>query len=242
MSEAAGVDLERLARVALATLVEPGNRELGRLVRRRGGRHALDQVLDGANLSESLSGAVKARLDQHCAAGTVAGARSVAEAMLERAERLGARVVTAIDEEWPRQVEHLTMTSREDGNLLHRDTDPPLALWVRGAPALDEALDRSVAIVGARAASSYGQYVASEFAYELADRDWTIVSGGALGVDVTAHRGAMSASGLTVAVLACGIDVSYPAANASVFERIGEEGLLITEWPPRAPVPTVRGS
>src|SRR5262249_25147123 len=65
-------------------------------------------------------------------------------------------------------------------------------------------------------------------------RDWTIVSGGAFGIDATAHRSALTAGGLTVAILACGIDRPYPLSHASLFEQIAEDGLLLTEWPPGA--------
>ena len=79
---------------------------------------------------------------------------------------------------------------------------------------------RSVAVVGARAATSYGGHVASELGYGLAGRGWTVVSGGAFGVDALAHRGALAASGVTVAVLACGVDVVYPRPHDRLFARI----------------------
>jgi DNA processing protein len=201
-------------------------------MRRVGPVDALDVALDGGATSDSLSGSLKARLDRHVLPYTVASARNVAEEALTRAQRLGARVVTPDDDEWPRQVEHLALISRDDGNRLHLDTDPPLCFWVRGGPPLADALDRSAAIVGARAASSYGVHVAAEFAYGLANRDWTVVSGGAFGIDATAHRAAIAAGGLTVAVLACGIDRPYPASHMALFEQIADDGLLITEWPP----------
>jgi DNA processing protein len=78
----------------------------------------------------------------------------------------------------------------------------------------------------------YGELVTSEFAFGLAEQGFTIVSGGALGVDVTAHRGAMIGGSPTIAVLACGIDRPYPMANTATLERIGNEGLLVSEWPP----------
>jgi DNA processing protein len=225
---------DRLARIALACLVEPGSRELGILVRHRGADDALSLVLAGRVTSEHLTGSVEARLDSLSLACTAAAACGLAETALERAQRLGARVITPADEEWPQQVEHLALISREDGNRQHRDTDPPLCLWVRGGASVADALDRSVAIVGSRAASSYGQHVTSEFACGLANRDWTIVSGGAFGIDATAHRATLAAGGLTVAVLACGIDRPYPVSHTSLFEQIAEDGLLLTEWPPGA--------
>src|SRR5438045_1213287 len=111
------------------------------------------------------------------------------------------------------------------------DTDPPVCLCVRGWVPPDKAFERAVAIVGARACTGYGTHVATELGYGLADRGWTVVSGGAFGIDACAHRAALAAGGLTVAVLACGVDRPYPAGNISLFERIIEEGLLISEWP-----------
>jgi DNA processing protein len=99
---------------------------------------------------------------------------------------------------------------------------------------LGQAFDRSVAVVGARAATPYGAHVATELGYGLADRGWTVVSGGAFGIDSAAHRGALTAGGLTVAVLACGLDRPYPMGNTALFDRIAETGLLVSEWLPGA--------
>ena len=109
-----------------------------------------------------------------------------------------------------------------------------MCLWVRGERPLADSVTRAVSVVGARAASSYGMHVAMEMGYGLASREWTVVSGGAYGIDAAAHRGAVSANGVTVAVLACGVDRLYPAAHASLFERIIETGLVVSEWPPGA--------
>lgn len=222
---------ERKARMALGMLVEPGNRELGVLVRAVGAQEALARAIGGYGVTASLGGAVRARLRAAGVDGAATAADQFAEQMGAMADRLGARIVTTADDEWPHALDDLVRASRE-GNMLRRDTDPPLCVWLRGPLRLAETLERSVSVVGARAITGYGAYVASEFAYGLAERGWTIVSGGALGVDVTAHRGALAGGGPTVAVLACGIDRAYPAANAAVLEQIGESGLLLTEWPP----------
>jgi DNA processing protein len=126
----------------------------------------------------------------------------------------------------------LALTSAD--RKVDRETAPPLCIWVRGAWPLGEVLDRSVAVVGARAATPYGIHAAMEIGYGLADREWTVVSGGAYGIDAAAHRGALNASGLTVAVLACGIDRPYPVGNTALFDRIADAGLLISEWMPGA--------
>ncbi|MEU7866151.1 DNA-processing protein DprA [Dactylosporangium sp. NPDC049140] len=222
---------EREARMALGTLVEPGSRELGLLVRSVGAPEALARAVGGFGISPGLAGAVQARLRIAGVDGSADVGAELAEQMGELAERLGARIITAADEEWPAVLDDLVRASRE-GNMLRRDTDPPMCVWLRGPLRLAETLKRSVAVVGARAVTGYGGYVASEFGYGLAECGWTVVSGGALGVDVTAHRGALAGGGATVAVMACGIDKAYPAANTAVLEQIGDEGLLLTEWPP----------
>jgi DNA processing protein len=165
----------RLALIALGCLVEPGNRELGLLLRQHGPARALHLVLDGQQPSPALVESVHGRLE----ALAVHDLGRFAEEALEQAARLGARIVTPLDDEWPIRFADLARISRDDGDRQHRDTDPPVCLWVRGAPLLAEAFERSVAVVGSRAASSYGQHVAGELAYGLAARDWTVVSGGA---------------------------------------------------------------
>jgi DNA processing protein len=116
--------------------------------------------------------------------------------------------------------------------LLRAIPDPPAVLWLRGdAPA--ELLARpSVAVVGARACSSYGRSVARTLGRELAAAGLVVVSGLARGIDAEAHRGALDAGGLTVAVLGCGIDRDYPAAHRELAARIVERGLIVSEYEP----------
>ena len=87
-------------------------------------------------------------------------------------------------------------------------------------------------MVGSRAATGYGAHVAGEIAADLAERGWVIVSGGAYGIDAAAHRGALATQGITIAVLACGVDFPYPAGHAELFADIAAHGLVISEWPP----------
>jgi DNA processing protein len=114
--------------------------------------------------------------------------------------------------------------------------DAPWALIGRGQPALLEGLDPlgAVTVVGARRASSYGREVARELAQELALTGMVLVSGLAFGVDACAHRGALDAGGRTIAVLGCGPDTAYPAAHRSLWRRICEQGLVVSELPPGA--------
>lgn len=111
--------------------------------------------------------------------------------------------------------------------------DAPWALIGRGDPVLLRQLhpQNAVTVVGARRASTYGREVARELGRELAATGMAVVSGLAFGIDGCAHRGALDA-GLTVAVLGCGADVSYPAAHRSLWRRIGESGLVLSELPP----------
>jgi DNA processing protein len=116
--------------------------------------------------------------------------------------------------------------------------DAPWALVGRGDPALLDGLetDAAVTVVGARRATSYGREVARELGRELAAAGIVVVSGLAFGIDGCAHRGALDAGGATIAVLGCGPDVAYPAAHRSLWRRIGENGLLLSEFPPGAGV------
>jgi DNA processing protein len=220
-------DEDRLARVALTWLAEPGTRDIWQLVQDKGATEALEQALTGELPNRSLRTAIEVR-------ARTGDPRRLAEAVLHRAERQGARLVIPSDPEWPAGVESLSTLELDGGQRIDHDVRPPLCLWVRGAHRLDEAFARSVAIVGARAATPYGTHVTHEMAYRLAECGWTVVSGGAFGIDAAAHRAALTAGGLTVAVLACGVDRPYPAGNAAMFEHIAETGVLMSEWPPGA--------
>jgi DNA processing protein len=113
--------------------------------------------------------------------------------------------------------------------------DAPWALVGRGDPRLLDGLEPfgAVTVVGARRATSYGREIARELGRELAAAGMVVVSGLAFGVDACAHRGALDA-GHTIAVLGCGPDIVYPAAHQALWRRIGEEGLVISEFPPGA--------
>jgi DNA processing protein len=240
-----GDDGDRLFRIALAHLVEPGDRELGALVRHHGASATLDLALTGGLASAQLTEAAAARLTATGGGRTRTAALAMAGAAIAAAQRLGVRIITTEDEEWPVQVDQVPTVADNIGGLdrdgLHRDQidrdrfdrggNPPLCLWVRGTGSVAETLHRSVAVVGARAATSYGEHVAAEIADGLATRDWTVVAGGAYGIETKAHRGALAAGGRIVAVLATGIDRPYPAGNTALFEQIADHGLLVSAWP-----------
>jgi DNA processing protein len=140
----------------------------------------------------------------------------------------GIRLITASDPEWP------------DG-LAELGDNQPYAIWLRGAVTdLGEFCRRSVAIVGSRAATAYGSYMAAELAASIAARGWTVVSGGAYGVDGAAHRGALAARGPTAAVMACGIDRAYPVGHKDLLDGVATAGAVISEWPPGQGVTRLR--
>jgi DNA processing protein len=141
-----------------------------------------------------------------------------------------ARLVIPEDDEWP---------TTPLADAADRGTPwwiPPLGLWVRGSAHLVDLVDRAeVSVVGARAATGYGEHVAADFGYGLAGAGVTVISGAAYGIDGAAHRGALAGDGSTVAVLGCGVDVGYPAGHTDLLDRIAETGLVISEYPPGTP-------
>ncbi|QKV74186.1 DNA-processing protein DprA [Amycolatopsis sp. Hca4] len=159
--------------------------------------------------------------------------RSV-DTSLQTAADLGGRFVIPEDDEWPADVFAGLSTLDADSGALG---GPPLGLWVQGDVRLDElAAAPSIAIGGSRAATAYGEHYAADLAYELAARGVPVVSGAAYGIDGAAHRGALSADGVTVAVLGCAIDVGYPAGHISLLNRIvSNRGALVSEYPPGTP-------
>ncbi|MCF6744956.1 DNA-protecting protein DprA [Blastococcus sp. KM273128] len=217
----------RRARAWLSRAVEPGTVDLWRFVADVGPVEAVRRLRAGS-APPGIRSLVGARAE---------GDATLAD--LRRAERCGARLLVPEDDEWPAYRLHaLTVAVAEEPVHRRDQTDrtralvPPLALWVRGAARLDELAERSVAVVGARASSAYGEHVAGELGHQLGERGWTVVSGGAFGIDGAAHRGALAAGAPTVAVLSCGVDRPYPAGNGALFHRIAEDGLLVSEWPP----------
>ncbi len=220
-------EAELIARTALTMLTEPGHPTVWSMVQQQGAPTVLDLLLTGDTPDAALRAVVKARAAR-------SDVRRSAQIAWRRTQRLSARLVVPSDSEWPAQVNDLAVVEPGSTGPVAQNTAPPLCLWVRGDRSLSEAFARSVAIVGARAASPYGVQVSTDFAYELATRGRSIVSGGAFGVDAAAHQGALAAGGLTVAVLACGIDRPYPAGNSALFDRIIADGLLVSEWPPGA--------
>ena len=136
--------------------------------------------------------------------------------VLEEIASCGSQFITPEDLRWPSRLNDLSAM--------------PIGLIVKGS--VDVLHLSSLAIVGTRNPTNYGVRVAGDFAAGFVDREWTIVSGGAYGIDAAAHRGPLVAEGVTIAVLAAGIDVNYPGGHAHLFAEIAETGALVSEVMP----------
>ena len=214
-------DGERRARVALSFLAQPGDPVLGAALRTRtangllalvtgadaGGEAMLAGEVEDAALARALP-RWRERLSEIPSTGRLAAWRGS-----------GLRVIQPGDAEWPTQLDDLGDTR-------------PLQLWVRGTADIRLSCVNSVSIVGSRAATGYGNHVAIEMAAHLAERGVAVVSGGAYGIDAAAHRGALAAGGVTVAVLAGGLEFGYPRGHGDLFGAIAAAGALVSECPP----------
>jgi DNA processing protein len=214
---------QHLARAALTYLAEPGDPALG----------ALLEICEPAEVLAAIKADMLPGIGPGC--GDSPASRRALERALGRWRirlpwlpgdgqisavcRDGIRLVCPGDPEWP-------------GGLDDLGPARPYALWLRGHADLRLACARSVSMVGSRAATGYGAHVAGEIAADLGEQGWVIVSGGAYGIDAAAHRGALAAGTVTIAVLACGVDYPYPAGHAGLFADITAQGLVISEWPP----------
>lgn len=213
---------QRHARAALTYLVEPGDRVLGTLLRDREPAEVVAAIMAGRLPAgpagpprDHARGAVTRALRRWAARA----ADMPAESDVAGWHKRGIRLICPGEPEWPSQLEALADAA-------------PCALWLRGSADLRFGCLRSVSVVGSRAATPYGTHVATELAAGLGVRGWTVVSGGAFGIDGSAHRGALATECLTVAVLACGVDRPYPAGHADLFDAIAAHGVLVSEWPP----------
>ncbi len=176
----------------------------------------LTKILEGSyeGISES-SARIRQRLRQ----------KDVAQ-LLQQIEESQALFISSESHVWPTQLEALAA--------------PPIGLLVKGNRALLTEMDRSLSLVGTRNPSDYGVRIAGDFAIGVTDHSWSVVSGGAYGIDATVHRAALLNDGATVAVLAGGFNHNYPAAHSDLFAEIAQEGLLISEVMPDVPAEPFR--
>ncbi len=197
---------EEEALITLAHVLEPADPIGGAAVEHLGPRAAVEAIAAG-RLAHRASVQLRERLL------AVDPARSRRDAA-----RIGARIITRGAADWPTQLDDLGITR-------------PYALWVLGAADLRPSLLRSVSVVGARDASAYGEDVTRTWCASFVERGVTIVSGGAFGIDASAHRATLDADGLTICVLAGGVDRAYPRAHEHLIARIADEGLVVSESP-----------
>ena len=210
-------EVTRRAWAYVSRVAEPPNRLLTDLVAREGVVAAAERIRR-RKVDSKLLRATEARHEIDCAADD-----------LDALDRMGGRLLTEDDDEWP----HLAfMAFRSADHEKRPHALSPLVLWSLGPSRLCDVADRSAAIVGTRAATPYGEYVTADLAAGLVERDVAVVSGGAYGIDGAAHRATLASEGETVAVLAAGLDVPYPAGHSALLHRIGRHGLVVSEYPP----------
>lgn len=198
---------EKSARLELFAAIECGNPFWGSEIELLGAQETLVRIKDGFYRS---SRAEKALSNLH---------PDGALALLEKITLAGGEFIVPTDDSWPAQLNDLAT--------------PPIGLVVKGK--VESLTSRSIAIVGTRNPTPYGARIASDFAAGFVDREWSVVSGGAYGIDTHAHKGALIAEGLTIAVIASGIDINYPAGNERLFTEIAELGAIVSEVMPGTP-------
>jgi DNA processing protein len=202
----AGNERETYARAVWNVIVEPGDGAAGALIAAVG---PVDALRVAAEPSDDDWAASRARWAPRLRPDAVRGA-------LDGARRAGARLVVPGDPAWPSRVDHLGVHA-------------PVALWMRGSAEDQRA--PAVAIVGARAATPYGEGVTADLSAELGASGITIVSGAAYGIDGAAHRAALSTGARTVAFLAGGVDRAYPRGHEGLLDRIADTGAVWSETP-----------
>ena len=206
---------ERLARVALNAIGEPGDPRLARLVASLGAQEVYERLRADTDLTGMRSDAAE-RL-----------AATDPAAVLDQATELGIRFLAPGDDEWPDGLDDLATVEPLNGL-----SGEPLGLWVKGSLHLARACRGSVAVVGSRSATTYGTSIARDLGAHLAGSGVTVVSGAAFGIDQAAHRGALAVTGPSVAVLACGVDRAYPTAHRGLLEHLGDVGAVVSELRP----------
>ncbi len=201
------MNAEKSSRLELFAAIECGDTFWGSEIALLGAQETLIRIKDGFYRS---SKAEKALSHLH---------PDGASALREKITDAGGEFIVPTDHAWPVQLNDLAT--------------PPIGLVVKGK--VESLRSRSIAIVGTRNPTPYGARIASDFAAGFVDREWSVVSGGAYGIDTHAHKGALIAEGLTIAVIASGIDINYPAGNDRLFAEIAELGAIVSEVMPGTP-------
>ena len=201
---------DRRARMLLSCAIDGGDPAVAELVQNLGAEGAWAKIVEGL-LGEPVA---------HRAA------RVTVDVFERLAAAATARFIVPGDDEWPAGLDDL-----RHAESIQRRGGEPFGLWLRGPGHLAHLMERSVAIVGSRAATAYGNGIAADLAADLVEQGVTVVSGGAFGIDVAAHRGALAGGGPTVCVVANGADVAYPAAFPSRWPaEVALDNVVVFAW------------
>ena len=192
------------ARAILFSSIEPGHFFWTAEISQKGPLKTLESILSGDYPAEKVKAII-----------TSIRTAEVGQILYE-IQKAGAQFLTPEHEHWPIGVNQLV--------------NPPIGLIVKGDST--SLITPTLAIVGSRKPTNYGAQVASEFARAFSDLGWTIISGGAYGIDSYAHRATVQANGRSIAVLATGIEVAYPKSNQKLFNEMSAHGALISELMP----------
>jgi len=198
---------DRQARLIISIAGEPGDERVGQAVAEFGAAAALERWQSGYG-ADAMCKAIDRVLNS-----------SLIEQAVKSMNSVRGRFITPADAEWPESLSDL-------------DTAGPVGLWCTGEGSLAEITQRSLAVVGARSATTYGQRIAHEIGVLAAKENLGVISGAAYGIDAAAHRGALAGLGKTVAILACGVDVAYPISHRGLLSNITDSGVVVSEAPP----------
>jgi len=198
---------DRQARLIISIAGEPGDERVGQAVAEFGAAESVKRW-------ESGYGA-----DAMCKSIDRVMNSALIEQAVKSLNSVRGRFITPADDEWPATLDDL-------------DTSAPIGLWCIGNGSLSEITQRSLAVVGARSATSYGERIAHEIGAQAAKENVGVISGAAYGIDAAAHRGTLAGQGKTVAILACGVDVAYPVSHRGLLSSITDSGVVVSEAPP----------
>jgi DNA processing protein len=201
---------EQLARTQLFSTIEGGSIFWSNEIEELGPIEVRDRIIFGhyGRLHSALK--ISERIKQ-----------TSGEEVLAQITSAGAFIITPEDVDWPASLNDLAA--------------PPIALLIKGQRENLALLENSISIVGTRNPTSYGLRIAGDFGVGVADHEWAVVSGGAIGIDAAAHKGCLVGEGITVAVLGGGFNKNYPAAHERLFAEISDSGILISEVMPDVP-------
>jgi DNA processing protein len=199
-----------IARLGLSAAFEPGRESIGQAISEFGAVSVVQELSARRGATVGLA----VMQDRWLSEDWMAAARTEREQCAER----GIKISIPGQRSWPTQLDDLGDRA-------------PLALRIMGSANLRTAAARSVAMVGARSATQYGQWVAEDMSAQLAVLGWSVISGGAFGIDAACHHGALAVGGISIAVSAGGVDRAIPASHSALFDRLYRAGVVVGEVP-----------